>query len=249
MRRSRGLAAPVLATCLLVAVAGCSPSGAGASAGAAASPTSSPSIAATPTPTVPESPSPSSTAGSSSGAHCDSTTAMDTRTRFRFLQDLPGEVLRNQRTLYLTVDGVHFASRTFRQPCEAQEMAVTLFRVVARAGENKDRKTGQTYALAFQYETIGDRRFTIAPGGGPAEGSRLPAPTACEGTVAVLHLGDAIREASLPEQLNFAYSGPTSAPLPGSLSDNGATNRLRVTGELVLDAQFLPPSAPDTCKG
>ncbi|MFJ1867374.1 hypothetical protein ACIOD1_22420 [Streptomyces sp. NPDC088097] len=166
---------------------------------------------------------------------------MDTRTRYRFLLDGPGDVLRNQRTLYLKPEGVFFGIRTLQRPCEPQEVAVTRFRVVTRAEVQKDRKTGQTYDLSFAYEALGVRKFTVGAGDGLVGDSRPPAPTACEGTLSVLHLGDEIKKGALPEQLDFRHSGSTSA-------DGGATS-VKVAGDLVLDAQFLPPTAPDTCKG
>ncbi|MFD8980333.1 hypothetical protein [Streptomyces sp. NPDC059564] len=164
---------------------------------------------------------------------------MDTDERFAYLRDLPGaEGLKHG--LYVFYDGVHFSPEPEQRPCEPQKMSVTQFWVVMKAEVNRDPVTRRTYAFSYRYELIEDRELSVGPERGHVEGSDPPAPTGCKGTITVLHLGDAVDEDALPRDLSFQNSDGV-----GFAKD---MTSVKVSGDLVLEAQFVPPRAPQLCK-
>lgn len=88
----------------------------------------------------------------------------------------------------------------------------------------------------FTYKLINTTPLALTLGAGTVIGSGPPAPETCRGTLSVVHLGEPITDAELPDSLRFE-----SSPI-----DRGAST-VTVKADRAIDATLVPPSSRAGC--
>ncbi len=213
---SRRHVAPVAAGALLL-LAGCSDDGSRPSSAdgparssAAPAPSSPGTGTVTASPTPPPTATPTVTAAPAPVADCVDTSAFNP-TRLRdYLVDLPGDT-SGVKALHVDEYGVWFRPAVDHRACRALYVNVSQFWVTVTSNTSTVRRTpgvgrATDADYLYEYEPIGTTAVTLTLGVGNVPGSAPPEPTACKGTLTVVHLGEAITDAELPDTLTFEPS-------------------------------------------
>ncbi|MGV9268219.1 hypothetical protein ACWDRR_26550 [Kitasatospora sp. NPDC003701] len=224
--RVRGAAGASLVL-LALGIAGCSASGTGAVADATTTAPATPTTASsTPSASGSTAPSPSPT--------CFNTTMVGDTTVRRYLANLPGVDRTLTPGLVMDLDGLRLKTDTHERPCQAVPVKISRFSVqVSHTGPATARRP------VLSYTALGTLGVTIGPADGTAEGSAPPATAPCTGVLSVVHLGEPVPVAKLPDKLLISTPDPAGAK-PFSQS-------VTVTGDYVVTAGLTLPGDIASC--
>ncbi|MFD0258306.1 hypothetical protein [Kitasatospora indigofera] len=257
--RRRAGTAVTGAGALLLALAGCSGDSGHGSAEAAAGPAvttaATPTSVPTPTPTLTPTPV----------AACTDTSAYTQKQLHDYLKTLPNSNGASHTGLYTDYDGVYYEPAFEHRPCQVPQVSVTQFWVTLDGssagrptpggswtptwrpaptiptfpGQGDPGATPDDSTSLFTYSLIGTTPLALTPGPGSVANSAPPFPEYCKGTLTVLHLGEAVKEAELPDSLSFKSR-------LGVDRDHGAS-QVTVNADRVIDATLVAPKSSTGC--